>query len=206
MKIFDRTRFGFFVLFIVTFFSVVSCSSSSKKNLDPVEESYYQKLQFYTGFQRAYSGFYNQYEVNVALLTTPLQNQQIELRSKYYQWSSALEQTEREKTLQKISSSTEAVISFFSPEREVDDLDSKNSLWRIYLDAGNQRYQGTVKKIKTKGTELRVFYPFHNRFATAYLVTFELPTRSVDDEKVTITLAGPIDQTSFSFPLQERKD
>jgi hypothetical protein len=178
----------------------IGCASTPKSD-DQISESDYTSLvEEYTRGDRDYKGFYNSFEISMTLLNSPIQTAQVNRRSEYYQWSDTTKLSEREKVFQEMSSGTKVFISFFTPEREADDLDKMNTIWKIYLMSNGQRYQGAVKRVKTKSAELQVLYPGYSRFATPYMVTFNVPTASIEKTDAELTITGPVGTLTKKFP------
>ena len=137
-------------LFFSTLFS--GCSSP-EKNTDleivfkKIPDSEYQKIiQEYTQNDKRYSGFYNDYDVSVTMISTVITEALLQREGYFMQWDPAKARNEREKALQKLSSTSEFFISMFTPKTSHNDLDKGVSMWKVVLEVNGQRYEGTVKK------------------------------------------------------------
>lgn len=178
----------------------LSCTSTNgTRDSATIEKDYLRVVERYSSGDKKYNGFYNRFEIHSTLLNTEVKLAQLERKADYYQWSDSLKLTEKEKVFQEMSTATQLFLSFFTPEKEADDLDKQNSIWRVYLVANGQRYQGEVRKMKGKLTELMVLYPIHNRFATAYSVSFNVSTQEVEKSNVEILITGPLGESKLAF-------
>jgi hypothetical protein len=90
-------------------------------------------------------------------------------------------------------------LSLYTPERKHDDLHKNKTLWKIFLDSQGRRYEGKAVKIKLLTNEIQAMYPEHTRFATPYLVTFPVSTKSVDGQPTKLTLTGTVSSVSLDF-------
>lgn len=94
---------------------------------------------------------------------------------------------------------TEVFVSFYTPEKKHDDLHKNQTLWKIFLDAGGKRYEGKAQKVKLLTSEVQGLYPFHNRFATPYTITFPVPTTALDGKEAKLTITGSVGSVAVVF-------
>lgn len=146
-----------------------------------------------------YDGFYNKLTVQATRLDSEMTDNALSYQAKLSQWNEAQFKAEKAKAIEKHATQTEFFISFFTPERKNDNLSSKQTSWKIYLELNGNRYEGTVTKVKTSLTDLVETYPFHNRWSTAYTVTFPVATASSEKQPVVLTLTGPLATTQIQF-------
>lgn len=192
---------------IVNFFLFVGCSTtnSSSAKLKLISESDYQMiLEANTQRKQVYSGLYNIMDLTTTLLTSKVVDAQNDQFARLYLWDENKYSQEKAKSLDKISKETEVFVSFFTPERKHDDLHKNQTLWKVFMDLSNngesKRIEGKVKKIKLLTEEIQGFYPYHNRFATPYTITFPISIKQVESyTEVNLTITGPIGSATVNF-------
>lgn len=177
---------------------LLSCSSAEKASSIGANQ-YADTISNYTGGSRKYKGFYNTFEAHITMLNSIVQSAQLQRKTEYYQWNSEQQQRERDKAFQDMSSGASFFLSFYSPESEYNDLNKPNTIWKVYLESNGQRYEGKIKKLTDKESDLQTLYPHFNRFSTAYLVTFSLPMSTVEKSEAKITLTSSLGSDSYSF-------
>ncbi len=160
---------------------------------------YNEVVQKYTDHDRKYSGLYNTMDVQGTLLTREVLEAQNEQTLRFYQWTEERLNEEIKKSQERLMKQTEVFLSFYTPERKDDNLNKPDTRWQIFLDVDGKRYDGKATKIKQLVSEIQSFYPYYNRLATPYLVTFPVPMNSLDGKKVKVTVSGPIDSAVLSF-------
>ena len=104
-----------------------------------------------------------------------------------------------EKANQEMSHSTRVFISFFTPQRENDNLTDSGSIWKVYLDVNGMRYTGKPLRASRLIAEMRTLFPYHNRWSTGYWVTFPAATSSVEGHPVRLTITGPLGKKDVVF-------
>jgi hypothetical protein len=149
--------------------------------------------------QSEYNGFHNNFEFRGTLLNSAVNEAMVKRQGDYYQWEESKLATEREKATQEMSSATKIHVSFFTPERKNDNLTGLKTIWRVYLDAGGQRYTGVVKKDHRLLAELQVLYPYHTRWTTPYVFEFAVPTTVIEGQNSTLTVTGPLGTRTINF-------
>ncbi len=149
--------------------------------------------------QSEYNGFHNNFEFRGTLINSAVTEGMVKRQCDYYQWEEEKLSSEREKAAQEMSSTTRVHVSFFTPERKNDNLTGAKTIWRVFLDAGGQRYVGTVKKDHRLLAELQVLYPYHTRWTTPYVFEFAVPTTVIENQNSTLTVTGPLGTRTISF-------
>ncbi len=146
-----------------------------------------------------YVGFYNNFLYRATILNSNVRSALLRKQNEFYQWDRDKFSGEREKSDRNAGTETTIFLSFFTPERRNDNLSDAKSIWRVYLDAGDRRYQGKVKKLRTPLAELVALYPYHTRWNTAYEVTFPIPTPAIETQALKLTITGPLGVKTVSF-------
>ena len=181
------------------------CSCTSVPNQPQVvnnrinEESYSALIDKNSDGQSEYNGFHNNFEFRGTLLNSEVHEAMVKRQGDYYQWEEEKLSSEREKATQEMSSTTRVHISFFTPERKNDNLTGLKTIWRVFLDAGGQRYVGSVKKVHRLLAELQVLYPYHTRWTTPYIFEFPVPTSVIEGQNSTLTVTGPLGTRTINF-------
>lgn len=148
-----------------------------------------------------YSGFYQTFQADMTILTNEMKTASLRQQGYLLQWSESQFNTEREKVLQENSAYAKFFLRFYSPERDYDDLaKGEKSIWKVYLDARGQRFEGKVRKMTEKFVELKTIYPFFDRFSTPYEITFNVPMTTIETGPCKVTLASTLGTAEFSFP------
>lgn len=184
-----------------------ACSSSptapesSDVARSPISDKDYVNLvEKYTKSKKLYDGFNLAFEYQATLLTSDLQEAQVWIQSSDFQWTREKVQLEREKIQTNTSKETQIFLSFFTPDNEVDNLETTGSIWKIFLVAGGMKYEG--KAVRTGGilADLQRRYPHHTRFNTPYLVTFKTPVNLVQQNDTYFVLTGTVGSSEVQFP------
>lgn len=156
-------------------------------------------LQEYSDGESEYVGFYNNFEYRATLKNSSVRQALLELLAQYYQWDSEKLLSERNKSLQEMASETEVFLSFYTPDRRNDNLTDPKSIWKIYLDVGDRRYEGKPRKLRRNLAELQALYPYHTRWNTPYAVVFPIPTSAIETQISVVTVTGPLGTRSVRF-------
>lgn len=176
-------------------FILLSCASRlpSPEGIKDISTSQYEDMvESKTQKTEVYDGLYNKLTVQATRLDAEMTENLMAYSAKLSQWSFDKYKDEKSKLIVKHSGSTEFFVSFYTPERKHDDLSSRKTSWKIYLDLNGQRYEGQVTKIKALQLDLEALYPHHNRWSTPYLVVFPVSTPATDGKPLTLTVTGPL--------------
>ncbi len=189
-------------LLILTFL-LTACASTYEvtpagRTLRTADE-YTEILQKNSDKLRTYSGFYNILDVEAVVINSLVAQAYLEHNARLYQWTDARYSEEKTKLEQRLSRQSEFFMSFFTPERKNDDLYKPDTMWRIFLDVDGRRFEGKATRVKLPLAEIQAAYPFHNRFATPYLITFQVPMLSIEKKEMKLTLTGAVGSGSLTF-------
>lgn len=193
-------------ILLLTLSIFINACSTPTKNTDlekvfkQIPESEYKKIMNeYTFNDKKYNGFYNTYDSTITIINSVITEALLQRDGYFMQWDSAKAQSEREKSLQKMSSNSEFVISMFTPQSEHNDLDKPNSMWKVVLESAGQRYEGKITKLKKNLVQIQNLFPYHSRFNKAYIVTFDIPMTRIENEKSVIILTSSLGNSTFRF-------
>ena len=146
-----------------------------------------------------YDGLYNKLTVQLTRVDAEMTENILAYSAKLSQWSEAVYQDEKSKMISSHSTQTEFFLSFFVPEKKHDNLNIKKTTWKVYLDVNGQRYEGVAVRNKSLFLDLEAIYPHHNRWSTAYTLTFPVSTASTEGKNLTVSITGPIASTQVKF-------
>jgi hypothetical protein len=190
----------------IGFLLCASCVSStvvSESGLTLMSESAYESIvEKWTDLVETYSGINNTVTVQATLLNTEVATAQADQSARIFLWDRSKYETEKRDMNDRLARQTDVFVSFYTPERKWDDLAKSKTLWKIYLDANGQRYEGKAVKMKLLPRELQSLYPYHTAFGTPYLLTFPVSTHSVDGKPVRLVLTGAVDSVTLNFPAK----
>ncbi len=194
------------VISLLIYSLLFSACSTPKKSTDlekvfrKVPNTQYVKIiNDYTANHKEYSGFYNTYDATVTINNTVVREALLQREGFFMQWEAPKAQNEREKSLQKMSSSSEFFLSLFTPKSAHNDLHKEASMWKIYLEVNGVRYKGKVKKHPKNFVQLQNLYPYHTRFSKGYTVTFNVPMSSIEDGSSLFLLTSSLGNTTFKY-------
>lgn len=195
----------FLILFVISALLFTSACTTTKdsigSNINLISESDYQRIiSDNTRQKQIYSGLYNTMDLTATILNSKVSAAQTDQMARLYIWDANKYTQEKVKADDKVTKETEFFVSFFTPERKHDDLHKNQTLWKIFLDAGNKRYEGKVKKIKLLTEEVQGLYSYHNRFSTPYSVVFPIAAREIENLKdIKLTITGPVGSATLEF-------
>lgn len=180
----------------------VSCTSTPTNENGMVvisQAEYERRIEPASKKVETYKGILNTLHLSATLLNSQVIDSQILHKARIYQWNAEQVEEERAKMLEVANNQTQMFLSLYTPERKHDDLHKNKTLWKIFLDSQGRRYEGKAVKIKLLTNEIQAMYPDHTRFATPYLVTFPVSTKSIDGQPVKLTLTGTVSSVSLDF-------
>lgn len=188
---------------LILVFLILGCATENKQ--DPTEpppklstSEYKAVVDKYSRKDEQYQGFQNTFFIVATLMTSEMWAEQLDQKRFYFQWDPVNFGKQRDKVMQKQSSTTEVFLSFYSPIKEHNDLNKASSIWKVYLEVDGQRYEGKVEKAKEKYVELADLYPYHPRWSTGYHISFSVPT-SAAERGAKFTLTSSLGQTQFVY-------
>lgn len=188
------------LVFCLFFAILASCATS----LNPTPSDAYTKMiDDYSAGEVTYEGAYNNFKYRATILNSHVQNAYIDKKAEMYLWDPTKKQTELSKMQEGNATKTVVFLSFFTPLRQDDNLSTKKSIWGVYLQTSQGRYEGTIVKNRENRTELYTMFPYHQRYSTGYEVTFLVPLQTAENEETTMTIAGPLGNKSIKFPAKK---
>jgi hypothetical protein len=163
------------------------------------DKEYEKAMSGKTRWERRYDGFYQVYEAYATLIDSDVQSLVLQRRSDVYQWNQDLAQKEREKMFQENSNITKFVLVLFTPRARLNDLNTKNTIWKVILEVNGQRFDGESKRLQGPHEAISSVYPTHNRFTTAYEITFKTPMSAVEKMSPKFVLTSSLGTSTFQY-------
>ena len=184
------------ILILVSFLTLnfVSCAMepTTKEGVPSVNVTDYETLvEKNTKNIESYNGLANQLNVSATKMDTKMTEAMLARSGQVYQWNATIFQEEKIKAMTELATKTIFFLSFYTPERNHNNLTALKPIWKIYLDVAGQRYEGKATKVKTMLADLESLYPHHNRFSTPYKIEFSVPTAKTETQAEVLTITGP---------------
>lgn len=185
-------------LLIANLFVLEGCTTASKEDETKASE-YEMTIKSNTKGTNQYDGLLQSFQAQATFLNGVVQSAVLQRKGEFLQWDAAKLQSERDRSFQEMSQVTRFFLRFFVPDSDSDDLSKPNSMWKIYLEANGKRYEAKVKKMTEKAPELFRLYPHHDRFSTAYEVSFPVPTANAEHTGLKLTITSSIGSSDLLF-------
>jgi hypothetical protein len=180
---------------LVSFLILVSCATKTvnEKGLSVLtEDAYAAIIDKWSDRVEDYNGLNNTITVWATVINPEVIRAQLDHNARMFQWDQTQLAKETDIANEKYTKQTEVFVSFYSPERKWDDLAKSKTLWKVFLDANGQRYEGKAVKVKLLTREIQSLYPYHTAYGTPYLVSFPLNAQAIDGKVVKLIITGSI--------------
>ena len=185
------------LLFLLPLFALLACTTHPHSE---GRDEYIEKIESKSAGDKQFSGLYHNFEFRSTVLTRDISKAIHNRMDQFYEWDEQEEQkkwNERENDLEK---KTILWLSFFTPERKNDNLANKKSIWKVYLEANGQRFEGRPYKANKNLDEAVALFPYHSRWTTAYYVDFPIPTEQIEGANKKLIITGPLGKREVLFP------
>jgi hypothetical protein len=97
-------------------------------------------------------------------------------------------------------SATTVFLMLFTEKDETNNLDKSNSIWNIYLQAGEARVKPeSIKRVHESQVALADKYPYYNVWSRPYMIRFPVSTAVATSGPLTLVLAGPLGSVDLKF-------
>lgn len=163
-------------------------------------DEYISQIDQYSAGDKQFAGVYHNFEFRSTILNRKVLRTIHDRLTQYYDWDQVTSDEKWQETENKLNNKTQLWLSFFTPERKNDNLANKVSIWKIYLVAGNSRYEGQVRKANKNLSEAQSLFHYHNRWSTPYYVDFDVATAEVENENLKLIITGPLGRREVAFP------
>ncbi|GEM_PF-2602754 len=199
------------LIFILFFISISNCASTGSSDLQNSQSEnnslsqndldYFSELNKWTRFDKSYDGLSNTIDMGVTLLNPVMVKSQIKQKAIIFGWTSEMQNEELKKNLI-LDPSIEFYLSFYTPDRKSNQLESEKSTWQIFLNHNGKRYLAKVFRIKEDKRTLYKLYPHQTPWHKPYKVTFDLKLKDVQpDSPIEFQISGPLGQSKVQFFL-----
>jgi hypothetical protein len=186
-------------LLLCLFFAAACATTETPSTPD----DYIAVIDSYSDGEVEYVGAYNNFKYRATILNNTVQNTLIDRKAALYLWDDLKKQQELANLQADNGTTTKVFLSFYTPDRRDDNLSSPKTIWALYLETPQGRYTGTVKRVRVSPTELMTLYPYHNRFATAYMVEFPVALSGAESQEAKMTVTGPLGNKTIQFPAKK---
>lgn len=197
----SQFRLSLFLLLLYTLVTT-SCVTPlrTQTGVPDVSASDYENiLTTKTKKLEVYDGLYNVLTVQATWLDSQMMEASLSQSARNAQWSELIYREERAKKIIKNTDTSEFFVSIYTPERRHSDLSKTKNLWKIFLEVDGQRYEGKATKVKQLLTEVQAIYRYHNRWSTPYIVSFQVPTATVENRPATLTFTGAVGAAQLKY-------
>lgn len=173
--------------------SLVSCSHSEKTSSS-------DSLKTYTKGENVYHGLENNFSFQATIHNLSVTNYLLEKEARFYDWSGLKVQSEQTTVADSRGRESVIFLSFYAPKTSDANLTDANSVWKIYLTIGGERYEPVISKDNRKLTEVQALYPYHTRWSYPYILTFPVPMTQVESQSSQLMITGPLGKKVVEFP------
>lgn len=181
-------------IFLISILFLSACANQpvSHDGVTTLSESEYEDIyNTKTNNIETYSGLTNALTFSSTEIDTEMINATLARSARVYEWNATKFAEESARAKANTGNKSEFFVSFYTPERNNNDLSSSHSIWKIYLDVNNQRYEGKATRLKGSLVDIQSMYPSHNRFSTAYMIEFPVAVANIEKVTKTLTITGP---------------
>ena len=189
---------------VLTFIFSVSCELTqvdpSYRRVQNIPEKEFRNiLKPYQMSKKRYDGFQQTFEAHAVLLNSPVSAAILQRQAHYKGWSQKEFRNYREEALRKRTQQTEIYLSYYAPNARHDKLHRDTSIWNFYLEAGGQRYPGTVRLDRSTLVEQKSLFYFVHRFHTGYYVQFDVPVSAIETSQSQVLMSSSLGEATFIF-------
>lgn len=183
-------------LVITTLLFLVGCTTHPHQE---GRERYHQKIEAHSAGDKQFAGLYHNFEFRSTRLNREITETIHQRLQQFYDWDEQESQQKLDESLKAMNSKTKFWLSFFTPDGKNDNLANKVSIWKIYLKAGGQRYEGRAIKANKNYDEAKALFPYHSRWATAYYLEFPVAANEIEGQPVKLIITGPLGRRQAQF-------
>lgn len=160
-------------IFFLSFFLFVSGCSVKNASSD-ADEVYIKRLYDWTRSIKLFQDFSTRLYLSATYKT-------MDFRAAYAGRYSAAYQADEEARLRLLEKEEEEALKFddflvvvYTPEKQWNDLDKKDSIWRLFLEdaSGGKREPAFTTRLSSASPLVREFYPHLDEWSVAYEVRF----------------------------------
>lgn len=160
----------------------------------------YRLVRQNTKNYQQYRGLDLLFDINVTYLNSLILDDNLKKRSQFMMWSSQQAQDEASKLkIDKLNKSY-FFITVYSSNKKLNKLNLKASDWTatIILNDGSV-FNGSIKLHQNLADHNSVFYPHVESWDKNYMITFDVGTTKLAQEKFTFDITSPRGSARFNF-------
>jgi hypothetical protein len=165
----------------------------------PQQRDYTRQIHDVSLSQKSYDGFQQTFEATVTPMNREITRLVLGKKGEVLGWTPQRLEKEVNEAQEKMLTHSLFFLRFYAPNSDYNDLHKPNSIWKIYLILGNQRFEGEVKKDFSKLAQLQSLYPYFDRFSTGYEITFPVGQSALENQHYEILLTSSLGQAQFQF-------
>jgi hypothetical protein len=171
------------------------------------EASYQAALERATGHREVYSGLDTRLFAAATYQSPEFREARLRRQAKFQSWPEARLDEEIARERADAAQVHEVVFGLSLVDRKFDDLDSRNSIWRLSLTTDRGEVTPlTVRRIGRANQDTRAYYPYMGDFWSVYTARFPVAAGSTalvgpGTKTLVFRLSSTQGQVELSFPV-----
>lgn len=167
-----KTRSYLFYIWLLAIAAVLAAGCGSMERA--VKKSYFVELDRWTRSEKIYYGLETRVYLNATFKAPSFRKAYIDRYSMSYDLDENYKSALLARESEVVEQFNEFFISFYTPNEKWNDLDRKDSIWKLYLEdnKGSRLVPISIDKIDEKDPLLREFFPYFDLWGSAYIVKF----------------------------------
>ncbi|MDO9528481.1 MAG: hypothetical protein Q7J27_04885 [Syntrophales bacterium] len=171
---------------------------------ESISKEYLNVLDKWTRDKTVYSQFETKVRIAATYKNSEFNKAYLSEYSRIYSLTEP-EKKSKEETLTDISSDfTEFLFYAYTPDKDSNDFDRRDSIWTIFLldEKGNRVYPVEVRKIKKITPVIKEFYPYINKYYGMFYSLKCLPLSSAegDSKHLKLVFASVLGRVELEWP------
>lgn len=149
-------------------------AAAPKTSVPSQKPGYEAVLGRWTGGAKIYEGIETRLIITATYKGFPFREAYIERYAKGYQLDDDYKKSLIEREKEAVEEANEFFFTAYTPEDRWNDFDSKDSIWRLFLedDTGKRLVPLSVKRAEKGDPFIREFFPYIDPWSAAYTVKF----------------------------------
>lgn len=176
------------------------------------KDGYSALLDRWTRSKKIYQGLESRLYIHATYKAPEFRRAYVERYSKSYQVEEGYRKALMEREEDQAARYNEFFVAAFTPEERWNDLDKKDSVWRLYLDDGSGSRLIPISITKADGSDplVREFFPYFDPWSYGYIVRFPKysdtgaePIPSEKTASMRLTVTGILGKGELEWRLKE---